>query len=338
MQRHPQPGRACGPLDERQPRGLGRFRAPPRDDHGLDADRRDLAHLRAHDRPRPTRSRRHAPGTSSTRSTHGGALPFCCQCCQAPSTARRAVPGVVEDRHLPRSAAARAAGACGPRASGTRHERSSHRRRSEEPQSSPQSARDSNPGGRPNGSGNVQRRTADRVAESDAAATSGRATLSACGRPSSPLRSCSASRRRSRRWASPPARIRPRAARSRASTQLRGVNFVSHCAFSHRAPDDPIVYPGRPGASHDHTFLGSKSTDANSTNASLRAAASTCKRRGETAAYWVPTLAAGGQPVVPAAASVVLPARHDRRRQAVPVRLPDDRRLGGRDHAAAARR
>ena len=74
--------------------------------------------------------------------------------------------------------------------------------------------------------------------------------------------------------------------------QLRGVNFVSHCAFSHRAPDDPIVYPGRPGASHDHTFLGSTSTDANSTNASLRAAATTCKRRGETAAYWVPTLAA----------------------------------------------
>ena len=31
----------------------------------------------------------------------GGALPFCCQCCQAPSRAARAVPGVVEDRHLP---------------------------------------------------------------------------------------------------------------------------------------------------------------------------------------------------------------------------------------------
>jgi len=86
--------------------------------------------------------------------------------------------------------------------------------------------------------------------------------------------------------------------------QLRGVSFVSHCAFSHRAPDDPIVYPGRPGASHDHTFLGSVTTDAFSTDASLRAAASTCIRRGETAAYWVPTLFVNGQPVVPAAASV----------------------------------
>ena len=85
--------------------------------------------------------------------------------------------------------------------------------------------------------------------------------------------------------------------------QLRGVSFVSSCAFSHRAPDDPIVYPGRPGASHDHTFLGSKTTDAYSTDATLRAAASTCKRRGETAAYWVPTLVSDGKAVLPAAAS-----------------------------------
>ena len=61
--------------------------------------------------------------------------------------------------------------------------------------------------------------------------------------------------------------------------------------------------PGRPGASHDHTFLGSKTTDAYSTDATLRAAATTCKRRGETAAYWVPTLVSGAQAVVPAAAS-----------------------------------
>src|SRR3954451_2003001 len=86
--------------------------------------------------------------------------------------------------------------------------------------------------------------------------------------------------------------------------QLRGVNFVSHCAFSHRAPDDPIVDPGRPGASHDHTFLGSKTTDAISTTASLRAAASTSRRRGETAPYCLPPLAAGGQAVLPAAPSI----------------------------------
>src|SRR4051794_40399916 len=85
--------------------------------------------------------------------------------------------------------------------------------------------------------------------------------------------------------------------------QLRGVSFVSSCAFSHRAPDDPIVFPGRPGASHDHTFLGAKTTDAYSTDASLRASQTTCKRRGETAAYWVPPLVSAGKAVFPAATS-----------------------------------
>ena len=29
--------------------------------------------------------------------------------------------------------------------------------------------------------------------------------------------------------------------------ELVGVNFVSHCDTSHRAPDDPIVFPGQAG-------------------------------------------------------------------------------------------
>src|SRR5262245_50693169 len=35
---------------------------------------------------------------------------------------------------------------------------------------------------------------------------------------------------------------------------LFGVNFVENCRYSHQAPDDPIVFPGQPGASHQHTF------------------------------------------------------------------------------------
>jgi hypothetical protein len=84
--------------------------------------------------------------------------------------------------------------------------------------------------------------------------------------------------------------------------QLRGVSFVSRCDFSHEAPDDPIVYPARPGASHDHTFLGNNTTNAYSTDATLHAGSSNCRRRGETAAYWVPTVVAGGHAVLPAAA------------------------------------
>jgi hypothetical protein len=87
--------------------------------------------------------------------------------------------------------------------------------------------------------------------------------------------------------------------------QLRGVNFVSGCRFSHRNTDDPIVYPGQPGKSHDHTFIGNDTTNAFSTLASLQGKSSSCRRAGDTAAYWVPTLiSASGQMILPRAATV----------------------------------
>jgi Domain of unknown function (DUF1996) len=76
--------------------------------------------------------------------------------------------------------------------------------------------------------------------------------------------------------------------------------FAVPCRFSHRNQDDPIVYPGRPGRSHDHTYFGNTSTDAFSTPASLRdARRSTCLLAGDTAAYWAPTLFVRGRPVEP---------------------------------------
>lgn len=83
---------------------------------------------------------------------------------------------------------------------------------------------------------------------------------------------------------------------------LRGVNFISVCSFSHRGPDDPIVLPRQPGLSHDHTFVGNTSTDAFSTPATLRASGTTCRRKADTAAYWMPTLFVGGQAVTPTTA------------------------------------
>jgi hypothetical protein len=85
---------------------------------------------------------------------------------------------------------------------------------------------------------------------------------------------------------------------------LRGVNFVEACAFSHRAPDDPIVFPGKPGASHDHTFVGNRTTNAYSTFGSLRSAGTTCRRAADTAAYWIPTLYQGSNPVLPVGATI----------------------------------
>jgi hypothetical protein len=88
------------------------------------------------------------------------------------------------------------------------------------------------------------------------------------------------------------------------SPPLRGVNFISVCGFSHRGLDDPIVLPRQPGFSHDHTFVGNASTNAFSTPAQLRTAGTTCRRPGDRAAYWMPTLFAGGQAVTPTTAVV----------------------------------
>jgi Domain of unknown function (DUF1996) len=85
---------------------------------------------------------------------------------------------------------------------------------------------------------------------------------------------------------------------------LRGVNFVENCRFSHSAPDDPIVFPGKAGASHDHTFVGNRSTNAFSTYGSLRASGTSCRRADDTAGYWVPTLLQNGTPVAPLSATI----------------------------------
>jgi uncharacterized protein DUF1996 len=86
--------------------------------------------------------------------------------------------------------------------------------------------------------------------------------------------------------------------------QLRGVNFVSSCRFSHRAADDPIVFPGQPGLSHDHSFVGNVSTSGASTLSSLLAAGTTCQRAGDTAAYWMPSLNVDGRAVMPLGATI----------------------------------
>jgi uncharacterized protein DUF1996/F5/8 type C domain-containing protein len=75
--------------------------------------------------------------------------------------------------------------------------------------------------------------------------------------------------------------------------------FVAECGFSHRLPDDPIVFPKLAGASHLHTFFGNTSTDAQSTNDSLMVADSKCDPVEDKSAYWTPTVLVDGQPVDP---------------------------------------
>ena len=85
-----------------------------------------------------------------------------------------------------------------------------------------------------------------------------------------------------------------------ADTLGNGGQFVASCEITHRLNDDPIVHPGEPGAAHSHDFFGSDSADAFSTVSSLQLGSSSCPDRpGDTAAYWLPTLYADGQPITP---------------------------------------
>ncbi|HZW74481.1 MAG TPA: DUF1996 domain-containing protein [Caldimonas sp.] len=84
--------------------------------------------------------------------------------------------------------------------------------------------------------------------------------------------------------------------------------FRVPCSFSHMAFDDPIVYPGVPGAAHLHTFFGNTATSATSTADSIRTSGnSTCL--GGTinrSAYWVPSMidTSTGKPIVPDVAGI----------------------------------
>jgi len=75
--------------------------------------------------------------------------------------------------------------------------------------------------------------------------------------------------------------------------------FQSACTFSHRATDDPIVFPNQPGMAHSHDFIGNRRTDAHSTYDGMVGNPSTCDRFGATAAYWFPTLSNDGVRIKP---------------------------------------
>ena len=87
-----------------------------------------------------------------------------------------------------------------------------------------------------------------------------------------------------------------------------GPYFNVACGFSHRNNDDPIVFPGAPGRSHNHTYIGNRLVDASSTPASLQDGPSTCEE-SDSSTYWVPTLYEGIEAITPLAA-VVYYTRH----------------------------
>ena len=77
------------------------------------------------------------------------------------------------------------------------------------------------------------------------------------------------------------------------------VDFVVPCSVVKMANDDAIVFPGQPGASHNHTFSGNLGITASSTPESLLKTQSNCKLSADRASYWTPTLYANGAAVTP---------------------------------------
>lgn len=80
---------------------------------------------------------------------------------------------------------------------------------------------------------------------------------------------------------------------------VRVAEFLADCPYSHRLPDDPIIFPGLPGASHMHSFFGSRVTNAHTTLADLQRGATNCNPSVDRSSYWVPTLYRNGTPVEP---------------------------------------
>jgi hypothetical protein len=107
-------------------------------------------------------------------------------------------------------------------------------------------------------------------------------------------------------------------------------SFQVVCRSSHTNSDDPIVFPRRPGAAHQHDFFGNVSTNAYSTNASLAGKRTTCSRPGDTAAYWTPALLNNGRRVEPDRLIAYYRTRGIRNIDSnppVPPRSEDDRRV-----------
>lgn len=80
---------------------------------------------------------------------------------------------------------------------------------------------------------------------------------------------------------------------------VRVAEFLADCPYTHRLPDDPIVYPGLAGASHMHDFFGNETTDAASTYESLQVGGTNCDPGVDRSSYWVPTLYRGDTAVAP---------------------------------------
>lgn len=86
-------------------------------------------------------------------------------------------------------------------------------------------------------------------------------------------------------------------------TAAFAADAIIGCKQSHFNNDDVIVFPGQPGASHRHQYVGARSNNAFSTVATMKASGTTCDRSTDTAGLWAPAFLAG-YPIHPSKGSL----------------------------------
>lgn len=82
-----------------------------------------------------------------------------------------------------------------------------------------------------------------------------------------------------------------------------GGNFLLGCDVHTVSRDDPIVFPGQPGAAHMHAFAGGQPVDAFSFFGSLVLGDTSCQFPGNKSAVWTPL-------IVSAAGEYIEPTNH----------------------------
>ena len=99
--------------------------------------------------------------------------------------------------------------------------------------------------------------------------------------------------------------------------------FQANCTITHHQPDDPIVFPNQPGASHEHTFMGNTTTNAAAPElAAGRGTGTTCLAPDDLSGVLVPhAVYNGDQPILPnlRRSSTTSPASTTTPRSAVPA-------------------
>jgi hypothetical protein len=115
----------------------------------------------------------------------------------------------------------------------------------------------------------------------------------------------------------PAAPTRPTAPLQFSPNFPNGPYYTIGCSFSHRNNDDPVVFPGQPGKSHSHSYVGNRAVDAATTPAALVGGRSTCESEFDSSAYWMPTLFVGQDDITPLT-SIVYYVNRSRERIAAP--------------------